>query len=198
MVIGIAGGVGSGKSTVLALLQRKYDACICMADQLGHKALEPETKSYGEIVREFGTGILGQDGAIDRNALAEVVYRDKERLNALNHIVHPFVKEEIQRQIAACDAKEIFVLETAILFESGCDALCDEIWGVITEDEIRICRLMESRGYSREKAVSIMNNQMSNGELAERCDKLIVNDGNMDELEKQISEKLSHQMKTRG
>lgn len=186
MVIGMAGGVGSGKSTVLAMIREHYDVQICMADELGHRAMEQGTAAYEGIVKEFGRSALREDGTVDRNALAEIVYGDGRRLAILNGIVHPYVRQEIQRRIRQCPPEEVFVLESAILFEAGCDVLCDEVWGVLTEDEIRIRRLMEGRGYSREKAAGIMKCQMSNRELAGRCDRILVNDGDTDELLRQI------------
>ena len=180
-VIGITGGVGSGKSTALMLLKEKYDAYICMADELGHRAMDQGTGAYIQIVKQFGPDILACNGEINRNALADIVYHDEGRLHCLNRIIHPYVKREIRKQMERCPAR-LFVLETAILFETGCDRLCDEVWGVIAGDEIRIARLMESRGYSREKAESIMRQQMGSGELAERCDVVLVNDGDRQEL----------------
>lgn len=187
MVIGMAGGVGSGKSTVLSIMEQEYPVQICMADELGHAALEQGTEAYGAVVAAFGEEVLRGDGRVDRNVLSDIVYRDGEKLSVLNGIIHPYVKKEIRRRIDQCPSGRLFVLETAILFEAGCDELCDEVWGVITEDEIRIRRLMESRGYTREKAESIMKKQMGNGELARRCQRLIVNDGDWEELRRQIS-----------
>lgn len=186
MVIGMAGGVGSGKSTVLGLLEKQYPVCICMADELGHRAMEQGTDAFRHIVEEFGPSVLKEDGTIDRNVLAELVYREEQRLAILNGIIHPYVRQEIRRRKEQCPKDRVFVLETAILFETGCDELCDEVWGVLTEDEVRICRLMEGRGYSREKAEGIMKRQMSNEELAGRCDHIIVNDGDREELRQQI------------
>ena len=188
MVIGVAGGVGSGKSTVLDVLEKEYHAHVCMADELGHMAMKRGTDAYLRIVERFGDGILLEDGEIDRNALAEIVYQDKGCLTALNGIIHPFVKREIRRQMEDFPPERIFVLETAILFETRCDELCDEVWGVITEDETRIRRLSVSRGYTREKAEYIMKSQMSNAELARRCDYVLVNDGAREELLYQIHE----------
>ena len=190
-VIGITGGVGSGKSTALMLLKEKYDAYICMADELGHRAMDQGTGAYIQIVKQFGPDILACNGEINRNALADIVYHDEGRLHCLNRIIHPYVKREIRKQMERCPAR-LFVLETAILFETGCDRLCDEVWGVIAGDEIRIARLMESRGYSREKAESIMRQQMGSGELAERCDVVLVNDGDRQELLAQLENVLEN------
>lgn len=190
MVIGIAGGVGSGKSTVLEILQKKYQATLCMADELGHEAMRKGTEAYEKIVDRFGSGVLEADGEINRNELAKIVYENEAQLTALNGMIHPFVRQEIRRRIAACQQDALFILESAILFETGCDAMCDVVWGVMTETEIRIRRLMTSRGYTREKAESIMAKQMSNAELAERCDSILVNDGEREELEQQIHRKI--------
>lgn len=192
MVIGIAGGVGSGKSTVLDILKKQYGAYICMADELGHRAMDKGTEPYEKIRKEFGTGILCGEGEIDREALAQIVYRDAGKLEVLNEIIHPYVKDEIRRKIRKYADDRIFVLETAILFETGCNELCDRIWGIITENEIRIRRLMKSRGYTKEKAESIMKKQMENGKLAELCDCVIVNDGDMEELSYQIKEQMEN------
>lgn len=186
MVLGIAGGVGSGKSTVLEFLKQEYDAYICMADQLGHQAMLPGTPACQQIREIFGKEVETESGGIDREALARIVYGDAEGLRRLNEIIHPFVIGEIKRQIRECGGDMLFVLETAILFETGCDKLCDEVWGVLTEKEIRIQRLMESRGYSRKRAEDIMKNQISNAELARACDRIIVNDGDKGELVCQI------------
>ena len=190
-VIGITGGVGSGKSTALMLLKEKYDAYICMADELGHRAMDQGTGAYIQIVKQFGPDILACNGEINRNALADIVYHDEGRLHCLNRIIHPYVKRGIRIRMEGCTAR-LFVLETAILFETGCDRLCDEVWGVIAGDEIRIARLMESRGYSREKAESIMRQQMGSGELAERCDVVLVNDGDRQELLDQLENVLEN------
>lgn len=185
-VIGVAGGVGSGKSTVLDILRRKHDAVICMADELGHEVMRPGTVGFDRIREAFGEVILSFDGEIDRELLARQVYCDPDQLGRLNAIVHPLVLSEIRRRISERDQSRLFILETALLFETGCDQLCDEVWGVVTEDEIRIRRLKDSRGYSREKAESIMRNQHSNDTLRALCKRVLVNDGEQRELEAQI------------
>lgn len=195
MVIGITGGVGCGKSTVLNLLEKKYGAKIIEADAIGHKALEPGTKSYEQICRMFGPEIVGNDGQIQRNILADKIYEDAKGREHLNEIVHPFVKEEIQKKLDAWSQERLVCLETAILFETGCDALCDTVWAVVTDKEIRIQRLMESRGYSRKKTESIMMAQLSEDVLVEKCDEMIENNGNQQKLEERIEELLVRKLK---
>ena len=190
MVIGITGGVGCGKSTVLNLLEEKYGAKIIEADALGHEAMKPGTEPYQKICDTFGVDITGEDGQILRPLLADKIYRDDNGRERLNAIVHPFVKEQIRKQLNEWKDEPVVCLETAILFETGCDTLCDTIWAVVTDKELRIQRLMESRGYSRVKTESIMRVQLSDEDWEKRCDALLVNNGNLQKLQERIEELL--------
>ena len=148
-ILGITGGVGSGKSTVLYELQQKYNAFIVEADKLAH----------------FGKEILSLDSPypIDRQKLGELVFNDKEKLELLNSISHPLVKQRIMELIEEKkkSGEKIFVIEAALLIECGYKDICDEIWYVWVDREERIKRLMNSRGYTKEKCLSIFNNQQS-------------------------------------
>ncbi len=191
MVLGITGGVGSGKSTVLELMERDYGACVCKADELGHAALEKGTSCYEEICDFFGRGILSDAGEIQRNRLSEIVYGRPEYLQRLNDIVHPFVKGIIRQWIEENETKPMLVLESAILFESGCEQFCDEVWGIDAEEEIRIQRLIESRGYAKEKARAIIGQQMSSDERNRRCQKILYNNGDMAVLKQELKKKMA-------
>ncbi len=193
MIIGIAGGVGSGKSTVLSVLEKKYGATLCMADNLGHEVMKKGMPAYDEIVARFGTEIVEETGEIHRGRLAEIVYGDSRLLKQLNDIVHPQVLSEIRRLVEQVSSKQLFILESALLFETDCDSLCDEVWGILAQTEIRIQRLMENRGYSRQKARDIMEQQLSDEELIKRCDVVIRNDGSIEELESQLEDRLGQQ-----
>lgn len=195
MVIGITGGVGCGKSTVMGILATEYHARILIADEMGHAAMEKGSTAYGAIIERFGRGILLSDGAVDRARLADIIYEDDTKREELNHIIHPFVYREIAKKIKEWEKEPLVVLETAILFETGCDKLCDEVWGILTDMEIRIQRLMSSRGYTRKKAESIMDKQMSETELSNRCDKLIRNNGSRQDLQIQLKELLCTEKK---
>lgn len=190
MVIGLTGGVGCGKSTVIKILEQEHNAKILIADEIGHRAMEIGSSAYDEIVKTFGNQVLMPDGEINRNTLAEIIYHDDKKRELLNGIIHPFVISEIKKQLEEWKQESLIILETAIMFETGCDKLCDEIWAVITEKEIRIERLMDSRGYTREKAESIMDKQLSDEEMKQKSDKIIANNGTTEDLKTQIQELL--------
>ena len=190
MVLGITGGVGCGKSTLLSMLEKKKGAKVILADNLGHEVMEPGTECYEQIVALLGSSILDETGHIKREKMAQIIYGDDEKRRQVNEIVHPSVKKEIKERIRMWRAEPLVVVETALMFESGCDAYCDEVWGIFTDPEIRIDRLLKSRGYSREKSLSIMQKQMSYEELKQKCSHVLFNDEDPDKLWEQIKELL--------
>lgn len=190
MVLGITGGVGCGKSTLLSMLEKKKGAKVILADNLGHEVMEPGTECYEQIVTLLGSSILDETGHIKREKMAQIIYGDDEKRRQVNEIVHPSVKKEIKERIRMWQAEPLVVVETALMFESGCDAYCDEVWGIFTDPEIRIDRLSKSRGYSREKSLSIMQKQMSYEELKQKCSHVLFNDEDLDKLWEQIKELL--------
>ncbi len=177
-VLGITGGVGAGKSTVLARLSEKYQARVIQADQAAHLLEEPGQKCYQEIVDVFGKEILCADGTIDRRLLGEIVFQDAESLKRLNAIVHPGVKsyiaEEIRKERGAGKVPFV-VVEAALLIEEHYEEICDEIWYIHTEEEVRRKRLMASRGYTPEKIGEIMKNQLSEKQFFEHCQFVVDN-----------------------
>lgn len=190
MVLGITGGVGCGKSTLLSMLEKKKGAKVILADNLGHEVMEPGTECYEQIVTLLGSSILDETGHIKREKMAQIIYGDDEKRRQVNEIVHPSVKKEIKERIRMWQAEPLVVVETALMFESGCDAYCDEVWGIFTDPEIRIDRLSKSRGYSREKSLSIMQKQMSYEEMKQKCSHVLFNDEDPDKLWEQIKELL--------
>src|SRR3990172_1553330 len=131
-VIGLTGGIGSGKSTVARMLQQK-GATLLSADAVGHEVYEPDRPAYQEIVEAFGRDIVGADGRIDRKALGPIVFSDPEQLRRLNAITHPRMKELMREKLAAerAGGARIAVLEAALLFDAGWDDLTDEVWGTV-------------------------------------------------------------------
>ncbi len=188
-VIGLTGGVGSGKTFVAAYAHEKYGVPIILADEVGHLALMPSTMTYAKVVDIFGRDILTEDGTIDRKQLGNLVFSDASKLEALNHIVHPFIEEYIKDEITQLKEEtkaKYILLEAAILLESNLVFLCDEIWFVKAGEAVRRERLKSSRGYTEQKINDIIKAQLSESEIEKRVDQIIVNNGNLQEMDKQL------------
>ncbi len=199
VVVGITGGVGSGKSTILTYLKQKYEVNIVIADVVAKQLMEPGGETYDAILAQFGEDLKGPGDMIDKVLLAKRLFEQGYGTSKINEIVHPAVKEKIRQRIEqekleaiadASDKVRLLVIEAALFFEAHADELCDELWYVHADEETRISRLMENRNYSREKCVAIMGNQMSEDEFRERCGFVIENGGEPEEAYAQIDEKV--------
>ena len=189
-VIGVTGGVGAGKSTVLGIMEKDFGAYVIQADQIGHILMEPGEECYDAVIGLFGKETIKKDKTIDRKRISDVVFTDKEMLLKLNGIIHPAVKSRILRLIQEQReaGREICVVEAALFLEEKYQEFCDEVWYVYTEEDIRIQRLMENRGYSREKSLGIIKNQVSDQVFRENTDYVIENNGDLLETRRQIRE----------
>lgn len=183
MVIGLMGGVGCGKSTILGYLEKTYHACIIEADKVAKEIMNPGNEVYDEVAKAFPEVI--RNGYIDRNILADIVFNYEEKLTKLNAITHPGTIKEISNMIAKAE-NNMIVLESAILIDSGLEKYCDEIWFVYCDLETRIKRLMNNRGYSREKCIRIINNQPADEEYNACADEYIDNSSSQDKTREQI------------
>lgn len=188
MIIGLMGGVGSGKSTVLNYLRDQYNAEIIQSDMVAKEVMKPGFEAFNEIKQAFPDVI--SDNAINNNRLAGIVFNDKEKLKQLNSITHPATVKEIISRINS-SSKNIIVVESAILPGSGLEEICDELWFVFCEKETRIKRLMNSRGYTREKALNIINNQPSDEEYNTISDEFIDNSYSENKTRERIDYMLS-------
>ncbi len=187
-VIGITGGVGSGKSLVAKIASRKYNAGLLIADELGHVVTEPGKPAYKKIIEIYGIGILGQDGSIDRKKLADIIFSDDKARSAINSIIHPEVMLYIEDYINERKGQDGYIiLETAIMYETGCDRFCDETWYVYVPEDARIKRLSENRGYTEEKSRSIIKKQKPDSFFMERAARIIDNTGSIKDLESIIA-----------
>lgn len=189
-VIGITGGVGSGKSQILDYLHDKYGATIYVADDVSKKLQKKGGKCYEPIVEYFGTEVLEENGEIDRMKLADIVFNDKEKLEKLNSIVHPAVKEAVRDKIKREEKKKtnLFFLEAALLLEEHYEEICDELWYIYVTADRRMQRLRYSRGYTEEKAKEIMQNQASDEYFFQECDRVIDNNHTFIETCDQLDE----------
>lgn len=191
-VIGITGGIGSGKSRVLSYIEQQYKAVICQADHVAWKLQEPGQACYDKILQHFGAAILNADKTINRGKLGQIVFADSDKLLLLNQIMHPIVKTYILDEIASEIAKgtTYFVLEAALLLEENYDQICDELWYIYVDEEIRRERLKESRQYGDEKIDKIMKSQLSKEEFSKRCQIIIDNNGAFEDTCYQIDKQM--------
>lgn len=193
MIIGITGGVGSGKSAVLQILKNKFHAEVIEADIIAHEIMEPGNLCYTQILSGFGTEILDEQQKINRNKLGDITFNNKEKLDSLCRVIHPAVWDEINKKIKTIQTHKpdsIIVIEAALLIEGGYKSLCDEIWYVYTDMQIRQKRLKENRGYSDKKIQDIMSNQLSDKAFRENSDYIIDNSKTLKDTETQIQKKL--------
>lgn len=189
-IIGITGGIGAGKSQILEYMSSRYGAVVCQADEVAKKLQKKGAGCYQAILEHFGEAILDKKGELDREKLARIVFTDKEELAVLNGIVHPAVKKEIQKIIKEEKSRHtsLFVLEAALLIEDHYEQICDEIWYVYVEDDIRKKRLIYARGYEPEKVDDIMASQLPKEAYLRSCDRVVDNSGIFEETKIQLDE----------
>lgn len=160
LVIGLTGGVGSGKSYVLSLMERRYGALILEADRLCAALMEPGGSCYEPLLDLMGRDMTDEEGRIRRDVMAERIFGDEALRGAVNGLLHPATFEAARAAIEASKSP-LVVYESALPKEARLKELCDRILYVHVDREKRICRLKRNRGYSREKAEAIMDSQLS-------------------------------------
>lgn len=188
-VIGITGGIGSGKSLITDILQDYYKALILNTDLIAKKQMEVGGESYQNVVEYFGTDILLQDGSIDRNKLAGIVFHDQEKLGILSSLTHPPVINEVQRIINDKREEEnipFVAIETALMIEAGLDYLCDEVWYIYSPENNRRERLKSTRNYTDEKIDAIFQRQSKEEDFRKKYSKVIDNSGDIESVKAQV------------
>lgn len=183
LVIGLTGGILTGKSTVSAMLAER-GAVIIDADRIGHEAYKPHTDVWQELVDTFGEWILGKNGEIDRGRLGDIVFHDPLSLALLNKIVHPRMREMIEEELKRLEAEGIpvVVLEAAVLIEAKWNDLVDQIWVTTAPEEKVIDRLQNRVGLSEEQARSRIAAQLPPEEKVRHADVVIDTDCDLAEL----------------
>ena len=192
-IIGITGGVGAGKSHILDYILRNYKARIIKTDEAAELLRKPGHRCYERIVELLGDTILNEDGTINRNKMAELIFSDQKKLEEINKIIHPevnrYVAEEIKKEQENKE-KDYFFIESALLIENHYDEICDELWYIDTKEEIRRERLKQNRGYSEEKISDIISKQLSEEEFKKHCQIIIDNNGEKQAVYKQIEKNM--------
>lgn len=192
-IIGITGGVGAGKSTVLGLLKEICRCEIIMADDVAKELMAGGGILSQDAIRLFGSDAYLSDNSLNTRHIAEIMYGNPAVKKEWTSLVHPAVNKEIARRIERASKKpecEYVFIEAALLIENNYDKICDEIWYIYADKEERIKRLKESRGYSREKSESIIKNQLGHEDFMQKCDFVIDNGISVDDTKKQLENKL--------
>jgi dephospho-CoA kinase len=183
LAIGLTGGIGTGKSSVTAIL-RELGAVFIDADQVGWEAYRKGSTGFDAIVKAFGDGVVAEDGEIDRKALGQIVFNDSNRMSELTGIVWPLIGESVKEQLNRNREQgvAVIVVEAAVLFEAQWESMFDEVWLVKTPRGAVESRLIERDGISAAEIEARISSQMMEKERDERSDVIINNDGELKDL----------------
>lgn len=183
---GLTGGIASGKSTVAALL-RAHGFAVLEADKISHALIAPEGAAYTSVLTEFGRGILDEDGRINHQHLAAMVFPDREKLARLNGLIHPLVEKEILQRLADLEEAGSIAafVEAALIFEAGLDKNLDGVVVVWSLPEQQLARLIE-RGVSEEEARQRITAQMPVEQKLARASEKIDCSGSMEKTREQV------------
>lgn len=190
IVIGLTGGIGTGKSTVSSYLKQK--GCkIIDADDMSRKMTEKGSSALEAIRDAFGDEYFSQDGSLNRKALGNLVFSDKRRLDLLQQIITSKVVKAIEEEVKRLKKEGyegIAVIDAPLLFECNLDRLTDENWLVTADMESRIDRVAKRDDLSKEQILSRMKNQIGKKEAEKKCRCILDNSGTIDDLKKQVDE----------
>ncbi len=197
-VIGLAGGIASGKSTVGEILRRK-GALVIDADAVAHEIVEPGLPALAEIRERFGDQVITPDGWLDRAALGRIVFDDPAARRDLNNIMHPRIYEEIHQRVRGQKPGRIIVFEAALLAETYEEALewleIDAVVVVDSPPELQYRRLMGGRGLSRQEAEQRIASQANRDDRRARANYVIDNVGSLEDLEQSVDQMWAHLQK---
>lgn len=185
--IGITGGVGSGKSSVLEYLSQRTRCRIFYSDDEAKKLYLPGHPVFDRIVREAGSDVLDDRGLIDKERFSARIFDDRELLDRINAIVHPAMERIILDNIALEKAegkRDFFFVEAALLIECGYEKILDELWYIYASEDTRRRRLKENRGYTDEKIQQIFDSQLSDKEYRMHCKRVIDNDKSPEDMKR--------------
>lgn len=186
MIIGLTGGIASGKSTVSNYLS-ELGAIIIDADKIAHEIMEKGKTAYWQVIEAFGREILAENGEIDRSRLGKIVFNNLEKKKILEEITHPQVIREMREKIEEYRAEnKVIVLDVPLLFEAGLDSMVDETWVVYVDRETQLQRLIARDGLSYEEANKRIQAQMSLEKKRVLADFVINNKGNIEDLKRQV------------
>ncbi|NND71998.1 MAG: dephospho-CoA kinase [Rhodothermales bacterium] len=183
-ILGVTGGIGSGKSTVCQVIA-SFGVPVFYADDEGKRILQSDPEAIKEVIEEFGDHSYDESGVLDRTYLASVVFNDEQRLRRLNQIVHPRVRAAFNNFVEENSNSKLVVHESAIIFEAHLDELFDGVVVVDADVDIRLARAIAA-GKSEGDVRKRMEQQMPAEELRELADYIVYNNGTFDDLEDEV------------
>lgn len=194
MIIGLTGGIASGKTTVSNYF-KSMDIPIVDADLIARQVVEPESKGLELIVEAFGNEMV-VEGALNRKALRQLVFSDEKALKTLNEITHPLIRNGILKDIEHYKRLKapLIVLDAPLLLENHLEVLVDEVWLVALSQDIQLERLMARDAVSREDGLNIISKQMSLKNKIKKSHVVLNNNHTIDDLLKQVKETLESRM----
>jgi dephospho-CoA kinase len=186
-IIGLTGGIGSGKSTVSKFLAH-LGAVVIDADKVGHEVFKPGTKAWQEVVDAFGQGIISADGTIDRRKLGEIVFSNPGARAKLNQVMHPLIYEQVKSRMEEYGRKgvAIIIVEAPLLLEVGWKSLVDEVWVTSASEATVIKRLKEQKGLPEAQSLARVRAQLTDEERIRQADVVIDTDCALDELKERV------------
>lgn len=186
LLVGLTGGLGAGKSTVARMLADR-GAVVVDADELARRAIDPGSPGFHKVVRVFGDDVVAEDGSIDRRALARIVFDDPEARRALESITHPEVFRLLAQEVEGRrDTDDVVVFDAPLIVETGFDAATDVLVVVTLDPALQLERVV-ARGMDRAEAEGRIAAQASPEEREARADEVVRNDGDLEDLERQVA-----------
>ena len=197
-VIGLTGGIGTGKTQVSRLLE-ELGASIVNADLLGHEVYAPQSEGWHAVVNAFGEQIVSDNGEIDRRALGGIVFSDDSALQQLNAIMHPRIYDLAEQRLKGLADQGVTtaVLEAALLIEAKWTPLVDDVWVTVSPEEDIIARLQERNNMDEATARSRINSQMPQTERVEHADVIVENNASLEDLSDSVKELWNSRVLTR-
>ena len=192
LIIGLTGGIASGKSTIANMLKNE-GITVIDADVESRLAVEQGEEAYDHIVNHFSKSILLEDGSINRAKLGEIIFNIKEERMKLNEIVHPAVRKRMlqKKESAENNGEAIIIMDIPLLYESKFTELVDKTLLVFVDEDIQLQRLMERNHYSKQEALARIHSQMPLAEKKRLADVVIDNNGSLEKTELQLKSVLS-------
>ena len=195
IVIGLTGGILSGKSTVAGMLQ-DFGAVVIDADKVGHDCYKPYTEGWDKVVAAFGKDILGSDDEINRAMLGRIVFEDADALHNLNDIMHPIIRKSVEKEIEELKGQgsDVVVVEAPVFVEAGWDDLVDQIWVTAVPEDVAAKRFSQRSGLTEEEAKRRIVSQISNEERIKHADRVIDTSRSIEQTKSDV-QKLWHELK---